>query len=203
MQLKILQYLANANVSEQRHWGADTVESVGHPSLSSNQNNNNVQIADQPSIFTVHNGNSERQRQQEERTTSSAAETTIAPISTFTAEQFEPIALTNMPTTTSVEVHIVSALDPDNIFLRLKIWVSHEWMERFNKNVKDTYCEYLYAALSRLPPSDSKLEFEPGNVFGAEIDASWERVELIRKSKTDFQFWVIFFNQRLKNSAIS
>nr|CAD2181652.1 unnamed protein product [Meloidogyne enterolobii] len=102
----------------------------------------------------------------------------LAPISNFMADQFESVPLDNLPTGGPLEIIIISALDPDNIFFRFKKW--------------NVYCEYLSAALSRLPQLTSDDSFLPGQVFGAQIDGDWCRVKIINKSTANPQYWVVY-----------
>ena len=47
----------------------------------------------------------------------------LTQISSFMADQFESVPLDTLPTGGPIEIVIVSALDPDNIFFRFKKWV--------------------------------------------------------------------------------
>ncbi|KAF7640003.1 Tudor domain-containing protein [Meloidogyne graminicola] len=102
----------------------------------------------------------------------------LTPISAFMSDQFEPVALDTLPTIGPVEILIVSALDPDNIFFRFKKW--------------NVYCEYLNSSLLRLPPPMLENNVLPGQVFCTQIEGDWCRVQLIKKSTANPQYWVVY-----------
>jgi len=58
----------------------------------------------------------------------------LAPISNFMADQFESVPLDNLPTGGPLEIIIISALDPDNIFFRFKKWVN-EYLKIISKTL--------------------------------------------------------------------
>lgn len=45
------------------------------------------------------------------------------PIANFTVNDLETIQITTMPVKGPINIHIISALDPDTIFFRLNTWV--------------------------------------------------------------------------------
>ncbi|KAL3089545.1 hypothetical protein niasHS_006929 [Heterodera schachtii] len=96
----------------------------------------------------------------------------------FNSDEFDPIPLNGLPQSNGdpVPIRLISAIDPDAIYFRLAVWVP--------------YCEYLYAALSRLP-SINNLEPKIGEILAAEVNGRWERVEMIRPSSADPNFWVV------------
>ncbi|KAL7071010.1 hypothetical protein ACQ4LE_009998 [Meloidogyne hapla] len=102
----------------------------------------------------------------------------LAPISNFMSDQFEPVPLDSLPNGGPIEITIISALDPGNIFFRFKKW--------------NIYCEYLSSALSRLPQTTFDDNFLPGQVFGTQIDGDWCRVKIINKSTANPQYWVVY-----------
>uniref|UniRef100_A0A7E4V275 Tudor domain-containing protein 7 n=1 Tax=Panagrellus redivivus TaxID=6233 RepID=A0A7E4V275_PANRE len=85
-----------------------------------------------------------------------------------------------MPTKKEV-VHIISATDPDNISIRLENWYPAP--------------DYLYAAMARdsenSPPPPKEI-IEVGKYFAAKLEDTWERVQIIRPSTTDTDYWIVY-----------
>ncbi|KAF7629933.1 Tudor domain-containing protein [Meloidogyne graminicola] len=86
----------------------------------------------------------------------------LTPISAFMSDQFEPVALDTLPTIGPVEILI------------------------------NVYCEYLNSSLLRLPPPMLENNVLPGQVFCTQIEGDWCRVQLIKKSTANPQYWVVY-----------
>uniref|UniRef100_A0A914HTT1 Tudor domain-containing protein n=1 Tax=Globodera rostochiensis TaxID=31243 RepID=A0A914HTT1_GLORO len=97
----------------------------------------------------------------------------------FNSAEFEPIPLSSLPQPTGdpLLIKLISGIDPDAIYFRLTTWLP--------------YCEYLYAALSRLPSAE---QFEPkiGEILATKVNERWERVEMVRPSSADSNYWVVW-----------